>query len=135
MTDVCDDAFFRAHVWPLLLKDVRLLLTEESSNVSTDAVQRAAEREFVVRQYKMAQLTARGSSQETLRSPERELQLAAMQSYALMYDATLSLARQLIEAERWNLPAAPTLPAPPGAVVPDKVDASAPMNASARVRK
>lgn len=123
MTDACDDAFFRAQVWPLLLKDVRLLLTDEGSNVSPDAVQRAAEREFLARHYKMAQLTARGTATDTRLPPERELQIAGMQCYAQMYDATLSLARHLIEAERWNLPATPTEVASPVAAASEKVGA------------
>lgn len=110
MTDACDDEFFCSHVWPLLLKDVRLLLVEKCSNVTTDAVQRVVQSEFVSRRYTIAHLTVRGSTNGTRMTAERELKLAAMQSYALMYDTTLSLAAEAIEAARWNEPAASLTP-------------------------
>lgn len=111
MTDVCDDAFFHAFVWKLLEKDVKLLLADECSSVQPDAVERLAGREFVKRQYKMAQLTAHSAVRVTRPSAMGESQLAGMQGYALMYDATMAVARELIEDERCRSSAASAAPA------------------------
>lgn len=99
MSDICDDVFFRAHVWPLLLKDVRLMIADEHSNIAPTAVQAAAERYFVSRQYRLSALAGHG----TARTPERENQVAGMQAYAHMYDFTITTTRDLIADEQDRL--------------------------------
>lgn len=100
MTDECDEEFFMQHVWPLLLKDVRLLIADEGSSLSPTSMASMIKSKFMVQRFTYAQLAAHRTAPERALTAERELKLAGMQAYALMYEVTMTTTRSLIDEDR-----------------------------------
>lgn len=103
MTDECDEEFFMQHVWPLLLKDVRLLIADEGSNLSPTSMASLIKGQFMARRFTMTQLSAHRTTRERTMTPEFERKLAGMQAYALMYELTMSTTRSLIAEDRGHV--------------------------------
>lgn len=100
MTDECDGEFFSEHVWPLLAKDVRMLLVDESSSIQPSQVEAIVRPVFVQRRYRMSQFLESATPHQKPPSPERERYRVAMQCHALMYDTTIAATRALIDGDR-----------------------------------
>ena len=86
MSDLCDAQFFREYVWPLLVRDVKYMTA-----VDVEAVAAGTEKEFLSRAYRHSRLLQPAST-DRKKDPERELKVAAMQLYPLMYEFTIRLA-------------------------------------------
>ena len=83
----------------MIEKDVmnQLSLVGQAPAGITFAIEAALMRQFVARQYKMSSLLANVNAGGIKRSEKRNAELAGMQAYTLMYQATIDTVRGELE--------------------------------------